>query len=372
MMRGGVYSPNAVTRVAARPTVPFYKPNTLVANVPHAPLSWESENPESGTMQQNSALKKGEGAPNVALSSGEDAPPQPLSSEFINDIFSFQEQKLLNELLRSQRFPQLHQWLANKSGALNCREPMDRFIPDFQRLIDTSACCSCVKNHAWTKPRVVAVYGNYSVDLTKSFSTSVMSMKRKHDRNPVKALDPPIKASQILFPLPESFCTLNCVCAFHGAEWSNSDAITRDGFDERRADKYAHYGTGCYFTPESCKAMQYARGDDCKQGMKKSTCKSHYCMCNPDANGMIRQRLIYGPVLLGKPHYADGPLRGKTMPPEGCDSIVANRGTNNIFSPTGHQCHREFIEWNRNGACALPLFVVEIEYYRCEQRTKFQ
>jgi hypothetical protein len=149
---------------------------------------------------------------------------------------------------------------------------------------------------------------------------------------------------------------MNCVCLLHGAEKSKIETIARDGFKEIYASPNAWYGMGIYLTPQVCKALQYARADGCRPHPNShNKCGGHYCMCNPDGNGMITQRLICSVAVLGKCYPAKGHMEGYKAPPVGYDSIVANHEINN-----GSCDHREFVVFD--GARVVPKFVVEVEY----------
>jgi hypothetical protein len=197
----------------------------------------------------------------------------------------------------------------------------------------------------------------------------------------VEALKPPFEDS-VLEACPfeggDFLHQLNCVFAFHGVPWSKCDDVLRDGFDEGYAGN-GLYGSMCYVSPQSNKAMQYARADGCSA--RKSKCGKRklfgnwqmFCQCSraTTSDDKIRQRLIYGPVLLGNPYYAKGVTEksrvpgkpeefGLRKPPEGYDSIVIEPGI--WKSDSEQQVHWEYELRHHNGACAYPLLVVEVEY----------
>lgn len=257
-------------------------------------------------------------------------------------------------------------------------KPMSGLIESMQRALDASASSESTREYQRNprlRPKVVAVHQNRNKALFKSFSHSVAQMEESvRNGKRVEALNLPIEDSALEacpFNL-DSFHQLNCVPAFHGVQWSKCEDLLKNGFDEAFAMN-GLYGNMCYSAPQSNKAMQYARADGCS--VRKSKCGKHkpliFCNCSQATNsdGMIRQRLIYGPVLLGNPYYAKGVTGtsgGKTeecglrKPPEGYDSIVANP---DIWRSDYHQqVHQEFIFRNHNGAYAYPAYVVEVEY----------
>jgi hypothetical protein len=183
------------------------------------------------------------------------------------------------------------------------------------------------------------------------------------NRDGVEALDPPINDLDMVFQTlfkSKRFRDMNCVPLFHGTAKSTIEKIARDGFKDIYASPSSWFGMGTYFTSELCQAMKYARADGCSHIFSKSRCGSHFCMCNPDANGMITQRLICSVVLLGKSYPAEGLMKGRKEPPAGYDSIVANHGINIGRDHYQEQEHREFVVFD--GARAVPMFVLEYQY----------
>ncbi|CAE7473884.1 Tnks [Symbiodinium sp. CCMP2456] len=136
--------------------------------------------------------------------------------------------------------------------------------------------------------------------------------------------------------------TVNEVLVLHGTVPDNVDLIANFGFDERLARERGLYGQGVYFTDQTCKAFQYSGAS--KQG-----------------NGCF----IITRLILGDPHYAQGPLqktkveplRDPKDPSKGrCHSVIASSGT-----PSGNgarQVHRELVIFN--GAQAYPEMIVHI------------
>eukprot|EP00747_Dinoflagellata_sp_TGD_P013648 gnl/TRDRNA2_/TRDRNA2_122737_c0_seq1.p1 gnl/TRDRNA2_/TRDRNA2_122737_c0~~gnl/TRDRNA2_/TRDRNA2_122737_c0_seq1.p1 ORF type:complete len:114 (+),score=10.19 gnl/TRDRNA2_/TRDRNA2_122737_c0_seq1:116-457(+) len=94
------------------------------------------------------------------------------------------------------------------------------------------------------------------------------------------------------------------------------------GFDDRLSERDL-YGSGIYFTTESCKAAQY-----CKRSSGR--------LC-----------LVVARVLLGHPYLASEPMRGQRRPPLAdlhgvpYDSVIARPGI--VNGKPHRQVHWEFV-----------------------------
>ena len=115
----------------------------------------------------------------------------------------------------------------------------------------------------------------------------------------------------------------NELLLLHGTTQANANHILQQGFDDRLSGTIGMlYGTGVYFTSNSCKAMQY---------------------CNNDAQGGC---IFIARVVLGHPYMARGPMRSHKRPPRSShgsphDSVIARPGiANGLGIP---QTHWEFV-----------------------------
>ena len=130
----------------------------------------------------------------------------------------------------------------------------------------------------------------------------------------------------------------NEVRVFHGTEKKIADILVVQGFDDKVVKPTGNlYGSGLYFSPSACKAVQYTRKED--RDKKQSTLGPH------------NRYLLLCKVALGQPHLAEGPMEDYARPPcvencrgpcahARCNSIVANKG---IPNGRGSQNHQELV-----------------------------
>ena len=133
------------------------------------------------------------------------------------------------------------------------------------------------------------------------------------------------------------------IIALHGTSPENIDLIASFGFDERLSREQGLYGQGIYFTDQSCKAFQYS-----------------------GAPRQLAGCIIITRLLLGLPHFAQGPLKGIKVEPlqdfsdvsKGrVNSVIVNPGTLRSASQT--QVHKEFVIFN--GAQAYPEMIIHFK-----------
>lgn len=125
---------------------------------------------------------------------------------------------------------------------------------------------------------------------------------------------------------------LNEFLLLHGTHSDKIDIITQFGFDERIAREGGLYGRGVYFTDESCKSLQYSGAVDGG-------------IVTGEAGHIIVTR-----VLVGQPHFAQGPMKStkfepyidESDPSKGrCNSVLVQPGT--VRGSSQQQVHREFV-----------------------------
>jgi len=125
---------------------------------------------------------------------------------------------------------------------------------------------------------------------------------------------------------------LNEFLLLHGTHSDKIDIITQFGFDERIAREGGLYGQGVYFTDESCKSLQYSGA-------------VHGGLATGEAGHIIVTR-----VLVGQPHFAQGPMKSTKFEPyiddsdpsKGrCNSVLVQPGT--VRGSSQQQVHREFV-----------------------------
>eukprot|EP00747_Dinoflagellata_sp_TGD_P153428 gnl/TRDRNA2_/TRDRNA2_177390_c0_seq3.p1 gnl/TRDRNA2_/TRDRNA2_177390_c0~~gnl/TRDRNA2_/TRDRNA2_177390_c0_seq3.p1 ORF type:complete len:251 (-),score=4.56 gnl/TRDRNA2_/TRDRNA2_177390_c0_seq3:31-759(-) len=133
--------------------------------------------------------------------------------------------------------------------------------------------------------------------------------------------------------------TVNEVMLWHGTKADYVPSIEKTGFDERLSSMSGMYGAGIYFSPEACKAAQYAPWKSDGLGQRK-----HY--------------MFYCRVVLGQPYHASRNQPQRRRPPtmdgtQGLphDSILVGSG--------GGQVHREVVVFDRTQV--YPEYLVEIE-----------
>lgn len=126
----------------------------------------------------------------------------------------------------------------------------------------------------------------------------------------------------------------------HGTYGDIASKIIKQGFDARLCSESALYGHGVYFTTESCKALQYTRGQPGETGW-----------------------LLVARVTLGDAYFTPGHRVQSLRPPERhasgklYDSVVAKPG---IPKGTGGlQVHWEFVVPDRQ---AYPELLIKIEF----------
>mmetsp|Transcript_108063 Transcript_108063/g.345100 ORF Transcript_108063/g.345100 Transcript_108063/m.345100 type:complete len:2853 (+) Transcript_108063:122-8680(+) len=212
-----------------------------------------------------------------------------------------------------------------------------------------------------SKAKVVSVKRVETQWLWMSYVTKRERMRAQIQRHkghqspwpqPLTPLKPP--------PLATLDAEVNEVYLWHGCPADVVKPITQDGFDERLAASCL-YGTGVYFTPQACKALQYARADGCS--IRHKRCGKKICTCPGP------KYLLYSRVCLGVPFYAKKAMKDLRRPPQQefagcrqpvpCDSVVANPGV--AKSPTERQEHRECVIWNHAGMQAYAEFIVELD-----------
>jgi len=163
-------------------------------------------------------------------------------------------------------------------------------------------------------------------------------------------------------PAPQMLdASINEVYMFHGCPNDVADSIIQTGFDERLSASSNFYGSGCYFTPQACKALQYSRDKSCS--LRRKRCGQLVCRCE----GL--KYLFYSRIVLGVPFYAPTVDRDLVRPPYQpgqkvlYDSVIANPG---IPSKTdnGRQIHREAVVWNHGGLQAYPEYLITLKSRR--------
>eukprot|EP00927_Polykrikos_kofoidii_P044405 TRINITY_DN38381_c0_g1_i1.p1 TRINITY_DN38381_c0_g1~~TRINITY_DN38381_c0_g1_i1.p1 ORF type:complete len:408 (-),score=58.82 TRINITY_DN38381_c0_g1_i1:192-1286(-) len=158
------------------------------------------------------------------------------------------------------------------------------------------------------------------------------TIARELGPRPAKPLQPPVDPSLHVGSVDPS---INELFVLHGTKRNVVSTIIEEGFDERVST--GMYGQGLYFSPQSCKVLQYTDVDD--DGLR--------CFF------VVR-------VVLGSIHYvtqADGSLR---RPPKALHgganhSVVANAGKMGL---RGQQFHQELILFD--GDQAYPEFLIEV------------
>ena len=111
-----------------------------------------------------------------------------------------------------------------------------------------------------------------------------------------KELDARPDVPAVTSALPWQVCSwahldakINEVLVIHGTTSDKTTQIANFGFDERLARESGLYGQGIYFTDQSCKSLQYS-------GVQTWQNQSSGCF-------------IIARVILGRPMYAQGPLK---------------------------------------------------------------
>ena len=113
----------------------------------------------------------------------------------------------------------------------------------------------------------------------------------------------------------------------HGTTEANAQHIMREGFDDRMCSR-GLYGRGVYFACNSCKASQY--------------CGSNSLRC-----------VILARVILGHPHWAEGPMRTHERPPMStakvCHTIPPLRGLEYLMAARRVQVKVKLVAIRRIG-----------------------
>jgi hypothetical protein len=165
-------------------------------------------------------------------------------------------------------------------------------------------------------------------------------LKRRSIRNSIQTsgqLLPPLHPpSPVALWLEDSNAAINETFAFHGTTYEIAMKIAEEGFDERLSGGL--YGYGLYFTPQSCKAEQYA----------------------PE-NAEGKRYIIIARVVLGRISYAQASNSNQRVPPDSSDGLkahclVANPGEM-VGAPRGEQHHQELVIFD--GEQAYPEYLVE-------------
>merc|ERR1712008_20919 len=97
----------------------------------------------------------------------------------------------------------------------------------------------------------------------------------------------------------------NEVLLMHGTTDAAAKAIVQFGFDERVSN--GMYGDGLYFTPESCKAMQYAR--DAQAGI----------LVEGETESL--RTILIARVTVGDPFYTSESMSGRRPPERNAGSV---------------------------------------------------
>ena len=179
-----------------------------------------------------------------------------------------------------------------------------------------------------------------NVRLWKSYDFRREEVRKELDGKPIL----PVTSGFVSCTWAQLNSTVNEILVLHGTKSENVDLIANFGFDERLSREKGLYGQGIYFTDQTCKAFQY------------SGAASHSEGC------FIITRLV-----LGDPHYAQGPLVNTRVEPLR-DPNDASRGRfHSVLASSGtphgggsKQVHREFVIFN--GAQAYPELIVRFRF----------
>jgi hypothetical protein len=120
----------------------------------------------------------------------------------------------------------------------------------------------------------------------------------------------------LLFADVELSTAVNEFFLFHGTKLEVATTIAQEGFKLEYAKPNGLYGGGIYFADAACKSMQY---------------------CSGGTKVFLISRVLMGSACRIKTHNS-----GKTVAPEGCDSVFAETGK----ARNGKQFHNEYVVYD--------------------------
>lgn len=188
----------------------------------------------------------------------------------------------------------------------------------------------------FSKVEIVSLRPVQSSPLWHKYESTARELRDKHKRFNIRVkfheLPPELRIHKLALSLNEGFY-------FHGTDQATAHKIAQFGFDERFSKGI--YGDGLYFSPDACKAVQYAK---------------------PSDDGL--RTLIIARVLVGDAFHATetrkgirhAPQRPNSEPGLLYDSVVA-LPQKIPGAPGGVQRHTEVVIFN--GAQTCPAYIVE-------------
>eukprot|EP01006_Ploeotia_vitrea_P014245 TRINITY_DN38186_c0_g1_i1.p1 TRINITY_DN38186_c0_g1~~TRINITY_DN38186_c0_g1_i1.p1 ORF type:complete len:714 (-),score=26.85 TRINITY_DN38186_c0_g1_i1:202-2343(-) len=196
-----------------------------------------------------------------------------------------------------------------------------------QTMVDQSGQgCNCC---GWRKEKhVIKIERVENITVWEAYQQRKLTMRRSHallhqqdPQTKLRAIWPPMKTESKDTTRPYT----NEYWAFHGTSHEKLQLILSGGFDDRVAASTGLYGTGCYFSDQSCKALQYSPQHE------------------------QHRYLLLCRVLLGHAFYTTRECTGWKRPPaltqDGThlyDSLVANPN----YANNGRQKHREIVVYH--------------------------
>lgn len=145
---------------------------------------------------------------------------------------------------------------------------------DMQQLMTDSAQCCCP---IFDKLQIKSVHRIENPSLFEKHCNAVEEIQTDHRRTgarPVKTVTLPDR-----HVVEKATNEVNEVMVFHGTEKKIADILVVQGFDDKVVKHTGNlYGSGLYFSPSACKAVQYTRKEDRDKKQRKLGPHSRYLL----------------------------------------------------------------------------------------------